>query len=82
MKSIKEAREELIQIGCSKAEGDALRFMYANMLAFEQGLSVEPNSINWPVPDFYKILGEVPDSGIHRKVQLMREEFEDIIGLK
>jgi len=68
MKPIKEARKELMRIGCSKAEGDALRFMYANILAFEQGLSVESNSIEWPVPDLYKELGEVPDSEIYRKV--------------
>jgi hypothetical protein len=82
MMNIKEAKKELIRVGCSKAEGDALRFMYANMLAFEQGLSVEANSIDWPIPGLYKELGEVPDSGIYRKVQLMREEFGAAIGLK
>ncbi len=77
MLDIKKARKELIRVGCSKAEGDALRFMYANILAFEQGLSVKANSINWPIPGLYKELGEVPDSGIYRKVQLIREQFED-----
>ena len=74
MLSIKEARKELIRVGCSKAEGDALRFMYANMLAFELRLSIEPNSINWPVPGFYDILGTVSNDEIYSKFKQMRKD--------
>lgn len=72
MKTIREARRELIRVGCSKAEGDALRFMCANLLAFEQRLSVEANSIKWPIPEFYAELGEVSDDKIFDKMKQMR----------
>lgn len=72
MKDIKEARKDLIQRGCSKAEGDALRFMYANLLAFELRLSNTPNSIKWPIPELYKELGTVPDNKIYDKLKQIR----------
>ncbi len=72
---IKEARKKLKQVGTSKAEGDALRFMFANLLAFEQGLSVKGNSIDWPIPNFYEILGKVPDDKIYDEVKQIRIKF-------
>lgn len=72
MKDIKKARKELIRVGCTKAKGDALRFMYANLLAFEQGLSVKPNNVDWPVPDLYAELGQVVDTQIYARVQEIR----------
>lgn len=61
---IKEARRQLIKHGCSKAEGDVLRFMYANLLAFEHRLSIKANSFAWPIPQLYEALGKVADSEI------------------
>lgn len=76
MKDIKEARKNLIRTGCSKAEGDALRFMYANLLAFERRLSSKPNSIKWPIPELYRELGTVPDDKIYDKVKQMRQAVQ------
>ena len=67
MLDIKDARKELKRAGCSGAEGDALRFMYANLLAFKLYLSTKANSISWPVPDLYAELGTVPDDKIRAK---------------
>ena len=72
MNDIKEARKDLIKTGCAKAKGDTLRFMYANLLAFEQRLSSTPNSIKWPIPELYRKLGTVPDNKIYEKVKRMR----------
>ena len=69
---IKDARKELKRVGTSKAEGDALRFMYANLLAFEQGLSSRGNSIDWPIPEFYAVLGTVPDDEIRNKYKQLQ----------
>lgn len=78
MKDIKEARKELKRVGCSQAKGDALRFMYANLLAFEQGLSIEPNSVAWPISEFYRKLGNVPDDKIYDKMKKMRKDYENL----
>ena len=74
-KRILNARKELQRIGTSKASGDALRFMYANMLAFERGLSVTANSIVWPIPDLFNKItgvtaGEIRDSYLELKKEL------------
>ncbi len=76
MMDIKKARKQLIRVGCSKAEGDVLRFMYANLLAFEQRLSTTSNSLEWPIPDLYKELGEEPDSRILIRVQEIRDDHQ------
>ena len=64
MLDIKDARKELKRVGCSKATGDALRFMYANMIAFKQCLSNKANSIDWPIPELYAKLSTIPDDQI------------------
>ena len=73
MLDIKDARKELKRAGCSGAEGDALRFMYANLLAFKLYLNTKANSISWPVPDLYAELGTVPDNKIRAKFMEIRE---------
>ena len=74
MLPIKEARKELIRVGCSKAKGDALRFMYANLLAFELRLSTTPNSIVWPIPELYEKFGKAPDDKILDRMKELRIE--------
>lgn len=66
MLDIKEARKQLKRTGTSKATGDALRFMYANLIAFHVRLSVKANSIAWPIPEIYEALGNYPDNKIRR----------------
>ena len=79
---IEDARKKLKQVGTSKAESDALRFMYANLLAFEQGLSTQSNSIDWPIPDFYTALGKVPNDKIYDEVARLRRKFNESMGLR
>ncbi len=64
MLTIQEARKELKRVGTSHAEGDALRFMYANMLAFEHRMSVDPLNTKWPVNCLYEHLQGTPDGEI------------------
>ena len=64
MLHILEAQKELKRIGTSKATGDALRFMYANLIAFETSLNCEGNSTNWPIPKIYAELGAFSDDAI------------------
>lgn len=71
MIDIKEARKELKKIGHGKAEGDALRFMYANLIALLAHLSVKSNSIQWPIPEIYAELGKVSDKDISEKAREM-----------
>ncbi len=75
MLDIKEARKELIRIGTSKAEGDALRFMYANLTAFQACLSSKANSIDWPIPEIYKELGDYPDDKIREGFYAMNKKW-------
>ena len=72
MLDIKDARKELKRVGTSKAEGDALRFMYANLVACQACLSSKANSINWPIPEIYEGLGSYPDDKI-------RDGFREMI---
>ncbi len=75
MLPIKEARKQLKAIGTSRAEGDALRFMYANLIAVEAGLSGKANSIVWPIPEIYKDLGRYPDDKIHSGLKRLRGKW-------
>ena len=63
---LKAARKELHRVGTSKATGDVLCFMYANMLAFEQHLSAKANSISWPIPEFFEQLIDETDEQIRK----------------
>jgi len=67
MRDIKEARKELKRVGCSKAEGDALRFMYANLIAFQWHLINSSCRIDWPVSEIYQELGKVADNKIQER---------------
>ncbi len=80
MIDIKDARKELKRVGTAHAKGDALRFMYANLLAFEQGLSVTANSINWPIPDLYAVLGKANNDSILDLVQKIRRASPTILA--
>lgn len=75
MLDIKEARKELKRVGTSKAEGDALRFMYANLTAFQAYLSNKANSIDWPIPEIYKELGEFSDDKIREGFYAMNKKW-------
>ncbi len=75
MLPIKEARKQLKTVGTSRAEGDALRFMYANLIAFHACLSSKANSINWPIPEIYTDLGRYPDDKIHAGFKRLRGEW-------
>jgi len=70
---LKVAQKELKKVGCARAKGDALRFMYANLLAFEFGLSSKANITEWPIPEIYKELKTVSDDKVYEKVQELRK---------
>lgn len=61
MMNIKDAKKLLKKTGTSKATGDAVRFMFANLIAFEIGLSIAGNSTDWPIPEIYADLGKYPE---------------------
>jgi hypothetical protein len=75
MLPIKEARKELRRVGTSRAEGDALRYMYANLLAFHWGMSRKANSLLWPIPVLYEHLGSVPDDEIEKVARQMMRSY-------
>ncbi len=75
MLDIKEARKELKRIGTSNAEGDSLRFMYANLAAFEACLSSKANSTVWPIPEMYADLGKYPDDKIREGFYALRKKW-------
>ena len=75
MLDIKDARKELKAVGTSKAEGDALRFMYANLTAFQACLSIKANSVDWPISEIYEELGTYPDDKIREGFYAMNKKW-------
>ena len=62
--TIKEARKELKRIGTSNATGDALRFMYTGLIAFEACLSSDIHSVAWPADKIFAELQTYADNDI------------------
>ena len=75
MLSLKQARNKLKAVGTSKAEGDALRFMYANLTAFQACLSTKANSVDWPISEIYEELGTYPDDKIREGFYAMNKKW-------
>ena len=74
---IVEARKELIRAGCTNATGNALRFMYANLLAFEQGLSITANSVAWPIPEVFDQVMGITDEEIRASYLRLRSRWKE-----
>lgn len=62
--TVSEARKELRKVGCSKAQGDALRYMYASLVAVQCNLTGKMDHIKWPIPQLYRHLQGVDDGSI------------------
>lgn len=74
-KRLKAARKKLRCVGTSKATGDALCFMYANLLAFEHHLSTKTNSVVWPIPDYFEQLIGETDAQIRDNYLKLHKDF-------
>jgi len=80
--TIKQARAELKRVGTAHAQGDALRFMFANLLAFEHHLSAPvANSIKWPIPLLYAALGRVSTDEIWSEFKRLRGDLQATLAL-
>jgi len=66
----KEANKVLKKHGCGRAEGDALRAMYAKLIPFTVGISTKT------AKRFYSHLQNTPDSAIHTESRrLMKDTY-------
>jgi len=69
------ASKELTRCGTAHATGNALRLMYANLLAFEKRLSVTTKSMSWPIPELFDELTGANDEEIRFNYLKLRKEL-------